>query len=238
MRKILCLTALAATILTFSVRAQEKANTEIEASGKIVTKEINVQSFDQLDVSGLFSVILSQNNKEGVRIEADENFQPLFEVKNEGSKLIISMKKDVSLNTKGKSTMKIYITFKKLKNMELKTVGNVSSDQQLSFDDISIQNKSVGSVSLKLTAAKLDVANKSVGDVNLDGKAENAVIRNNGVGSFNAASFVVQKMDIESTGVGSAEVNAAKELKVKDSFLGKVKNTGTASPRRMNKVVI
>ncbi len=53
-----------------------------------------------------------------------------------------------------------------------------------------------------------------------------------------AASFVVQKMDIENTGVGSAEVNAEKELKVKDSFLGKVINKGNAPVKRMNKVVI
>jgi len=45
-------------------------------------------------------------------------------------------------------------------------------------------------------------------------------------------------MDIESTGVGGAQVNAVKELKVKDSFLGKVKNSGAATARNMKKVTI
>jgi hypothetical protein len=49
---------------------------------------------------------------------------------------------------------------------------------------------------------------------------------------------VVQKMDIDNSGIGSAEVNAEKELKIKDSFLGKVTNKGNATIRRMNKVVI
>jgi len=74
--------------------------------------------------------------------------------------------------------------------------------------------------------------------VKLNGKAENAIIKNRGVGSVQAASFVVQKMDIENDGVGSAEVNAAKELKVKDSFLGKVTNKGTAPVKRLKKVEI
>jgi hypothetical protein len=96
----------------------------------------------------------------------------------------------------------------------------------------------VGSVDLKLTAQSVNLDNTSVGNVKLNGKAENAVIKNKSVGSIMAADFVVQKMDIDNNGIGSAEVNAEKELKVKDSFLGKVRNKGAATIKRMNKVVI
>ena len=122
--------------------------------------------------------------------------------------------------------------------MDLKTVGNVSSEQSLNFDDLDIDNKSVGSVDLKLTAQSISLDNKSVGDVTLNGKADNAVINNKSVGSLMAGDFVVQKMDIDNNGIGSAEVNAAKEIKVKDSFLGKVTNKGAAPIKRVKKVVI
>ena len=193
-------------------------------------------SFDELDVKGVFNVLLTQGSKESVKIEAEDNLQDLFEVKTEGSKLSIGMKKDVNFNSKKK--MKVYVTFKKLKSMDLKTVGDISSEANLRFDDLKINNKSVGSVDLKMTAQNLDIDNKSVGNVKLNGKAENALIKNKGVGSVQAADFVVQKMDIDNSGVGNAEVNAEKELKVKDSFLGKVTNKGKATARRMNKVVI
>ncbi len=48
-----------------------------------------------------------------------------------------------------------------------------------------------------------------------------------------AGGFVVQTMNIENTGVGAAEVNAEKDLKVKDSFLGKVKNKGGAKVKKL-----
>jgi hypothetical protein len=229
-------------LLSFtSVLAQEKEKdkdkTKIEGSGNVITKDVAVQSFDEVSIKGVFSVLLSQGNKEQVKIEADDNLQELFEVKNEGSKLIISMKKDVNFQTKDdKNKMKVYITFRKLKTIDLKTVGNVSSDGNLSFDNLKIENKSVGSVDLKLTVQSLDIQNKSVGNFTLTGKADHAVIKHNGVGSFKASNLVVQTMDIEALGVGSAEVNAAKELKVKDSFLGKVKNVGAATTKK--KVVI
>lgn len=171
-----------------------------------------------------------------MKIEAEDNLQELFEVKNEGSKLLISMKKDVNIHSKKK--MKVYISFKTLKTMELKTVGNVSSEQTLSFGKLELDNKSVGNVDLKLSAQHLDIDNKSVGTIKLQGKADNVVIKNNSVGSIEAAGFLVQKMEIDNHGVGSAEVNAEKELKVKDNMLGKVVNKGAATARRMNNVRI
>jgi len=117
-------------------------------------------------------------------------------------------------------------------------VGNVSSEGNLNFGDLSLANKSVGSVDLALNAQRLDIKNKSVGNLKLSGKANNAVIRSNSVGAIKASDLLVQTMDIDNDGVGSAEVNAVKELKVKDSFLGKVKNAGSATAKRINKVVI
>jgi hypothetical protein len=215
---------------------KHKSKPKIEGSGNVITKDISVQPFDELKASGVFSVYLKQGGKEEVKIEADDNLQDFFEVKNEGSKLVIAMKKDV--NFKSEKKLKVYVTFKNIKSMELSMVGSLSSEDNLNFGDLNINNKSVGSLDLKMTAQTLNIDNKSVGSVKLNGKAENAMIKNNGVGSIQAASFVVQKMDIENTGVGSAEVNAEKELKVKDSFLGKVVNKGNAPVKRMNKVVI
>ncbi|HEV7622130.1 MAG TPA: head GIN domain-containing protein, partial [Flavisolibacter sp.] len=210
----------------------------LEGNGKLVTRDVAVQSFDALKASGVYELKLSQGNKETVKIEADENLQDLFQVRNEGSKLVIDMKKMEHTNLKMKDKIRIYVTFKKLKSLELSTVGNVISEAPLTFDDLEVNNKSVGNVDLDFTANKLQLNNKSVGNVKLHGKAQNADFHNNGVGSLQAGDFLVQTMNIENNGVGSAVVNAEKNLKVKDSFLGKVRNKGAATVHKMNKVVI
>jgi len=234
MRKIFLL-AFSALILNRASIAQEKQET-LEGNGRLVTRDVNVSPFDALKASGVYELKLSQGSKETVRIEADENLQDLFQVRNDGSKLIIDMKKLENKNLKTKNKMRVYVTFKKIKELELSTVGNVGSEDQLTFDDLDMENKSVGNVDLKLTANKIDLQNKSVGNLKLSGKAQNAVFKTSGVGSLEAGSFVVQTMNIENSGIGHAEVNAEKDLKVKDSFLGKVKNKGTAQVRKMNKV--
>lgn len=236
---------LVATLSILSLNAQEHkdqkhtiadhSNTpRIKGSGNLITKDVNISSFDELEVQGLYSLVLTQGDKESLKIEADDNLQELFEVKNEGTKLIVGMKKNTNIETDNK--LKVYITFKKLKSLDLKTVGNISSAGNMNFDNLKISNKSVGSLDLKVTAQTVEIDNKSVGNVNLDGKAQSATIRNKGVGKVNAGSFVVEKLDIDNSGVGSAEVNVTKEIKVKDSFLGKVTNKGAAPmPKKLNK---
>jgi len=239
MKKMLFLT-FAGLLLTSLSHAQKDKNDNnketIEGNGKMVTRDVAVSSFDVLQASGIYELKLSQGSKESVKIEADENLQEYFNVHNDGSKLVIDMEKLKNKNLKNTGKMKVYVTFKNLKELDLKTVGDVSSEEQLSFEDLDLNTKNVGDVTLKLTAKKIDVDCKGVGDVKLSGKANEAIVKNKGVGSFKAGNFVVQTMNIENQGVGSAEVNAEKDLKVKDTFLGKVTNKGNATMRKMNKV--
>lgn len=235
MRKILIASAIGMLLAQATVAQEHKT---IEGNGKLVTRTVDVKSFDALKASGVYDLKLSQGTTEGVKIEADENLQELFHVRNDGSKLIIEMDKLKNTKLNSKNKMRVYVTFKNLKEMELSTVGNVSSEKRLSFDDLEFRNSNVGNVDLELTANKINVQNRNVGNVELSGKAQDAVFTNRGVGNFKAGDFVVQTVEIENSGIGSAEVNAEKGLKVNDNMMGKVKNKGAAPLRKKNKVVI
>jgi hypothetical protein len=235
MRQILVLSALT---LLFNAAALAQKSERIEGNGKIITREIPISSFDQLEASGIYELRLSQDSKESVKIEADENLQEYFEVKNDGSKLVINMNKMKNKNLNTKKTMKVYVSFKTLKDLNLAVIGNIVSEEALSFSDVKMHNQNVGNVDLKLTANKITIDNHSVGNVTLSGKADDAVINNEGVGSLRAGDFIVQTVSIENKGVGSAEVNAEKGLKVKENFLGKVKNRGAAPAKHYGKQLI
>ena len=77
-------------------------NNKLEGNGKLVTREVEVTSFNTLKAQGVYELHLVQGSKEGVKIEADENLQDLFTVKNDGTKLVVEMKtpKNTSLNIK------------------------------------------------------------------------------------------------------------------------------------------
>jgi hypothetical protein len=235
MRNVLFL-ATFALLATVSVNAQKSDRETIEGNGNLVTRDVAVSSFESLKASGVYELKLLQGDKESVKIEADENLQQYFNVKNEGQALVIDMKE--LRNVKNKNKMRVFVTFKKLKELDISTVGSVNAEKELNFADLEIKNASVGKVDLRLSANTVKLNNSSVGNVILVGKAQNADFRNSGVGSLDAGSFVVQTLNIENSGVGSATVNAEKDLKVKDNMLGRVKNRGAAPMRKNNKVVI
>jgi hypothetical protein len=210
--------------------AQE--NEGVTGNGKIVTADVPVKSFDVLKASGVYELKLQQGDKESVKIEADENLQALFHVRNEGSSLIIEMGKTKNLHLKKGNHLTVYVTFKTLKSLDLNMVGNVRSQAQLSFADVKMNNNSVGNVNLAFTANRVELDNQSVGNVTLSGRAQNAIFHNEGVGNLEAGNLLAQSVQIENEGVGHAEVNAEKEFKVKDSFLGKVKNKGAAKAQK------
>ncbi len=237
MRKLFFL-ATAALLATAFAKAQKSERETIEGNGNLITREVAVSSFESLKASGVYELKLLQGDKEAVKIEADENLQPYFSVKNEGEALVIDMKALKNVNLKNKSKMRVYVTFKKLKELDISTVGSVNTEKELNFADLEIKNASVGKVDLRLTANTVKLKNSSVGNVILAGKAQSADFKNSGVGSLDAGSFVVQTLNIDNSGVGSATVNAEKNLKVKDNMLGRVKNKGTAPMRKNNKVLI
>lgn len=237
MRKTL-LIASAALFVSMAVKAQKEKTETIEGNGKLVTKELPVSSFESLKASGVYELKLSQGVAESVKIEADENLHQYFNVRNEGKTLVIDMKGTKNKNMKLKNKLKVYVSFKKLREMDLNMVGDVKADASLSFADLDLENNSVGKVELDLSATTLKLKNNSVGKVKLSGKAENAMVEHNGVGNLDAGSLVVQTMKIDNSGVGGAEVNAAKELTVSDNMLGKVKNKGTATVKKNKKVEI
>jgi hypothetical protein len=241
MKKIISFTFL---LFSSAIILAQKGET-IVPSGNIITKDVTVKPFDAIDAKGLYELILTQGDKESVKIEADDNLQELFSVSNDGNTLVIDMPKlrDKNINFNDKKEdhelhLKVYVTFKKIKSLDVGVIGSVHSTVPLKFEEFEIDSKNVGNVELQLTANKLTISNKGVGNITLTGTATDAIVDNKGVGKFDGEDLIVQTMDIDNSGVGSANVNVQKDLKIKESFLGKVSNKGNAKQHKMDGVAI
>ncbi|CAN5476533.1 head GIN domain-containing protein [soil metagenome] len=240
MKKIIIASLLMAICGTSAV-AQKK--TTIEPSGRIITKEVSVQPFDAIKAGGLYELILSQGDKESVKIEADDNLMDLFSVKNNGNTLEIDMPRleDKNIDFKSKDEkkslkLKVYVTFKNLRRLDVAVIGNVLSATGVKSGSFTLESKNIGNVELKLTADKLTVNNKGVGNMTLSGNVKDADVKNKGVGQFDSEELLVQTMKIDNSGVGHASVNVAEELTIKETFLGKVNNKGAAKTHKMDGV--
>jgi hypothetical protein len=236
------------SLLVFAgVAAHAQDGDYLKPSGNVITRNVAVKPFTAIKADGLYDLILTQGNTEAVKVETDDNLQSLIEVSNDGNTLVIDEPKlrNHSLHlTSGddehykRQHFKVYVTFKSINSLDIQTIGNIHADAPLNFDALEINDRTVGNINMSITASKLTVTNKGVGSITLSGKVNDAVITNSGVGAFKGQYLVVQTMHIANTGVGHADVNVVKDIMVKDSFLGKVNNSGPAKTHKMEGVEI
>lgn len=213
---------LALLTTTTNLNAQKKW----KGDGNVVKEKRTVEAFDQLELSGVFNVQISQGDKEEVIVETDQNLQPLVETVNENGKLIIKSKKGVK-NQKS-TKMMVYVTVTDINNLEIGGVGNVSCTNQLVLDNLDLEISGVGNTNLELDCEELNAELSSVGNIELAGEVETAFVENSGVGNLNALKLEVQNLDLENSGIGNAKVYAIQELSVENSGMGNLHYKGDA----------
>src|SRR3978361_679488 len=105
----------------FSFLVVAQKHETINPSGNIITKYVTISSFNSIKADGLYELVLTQGDKESVKIEADDDFQEWFEVSNDGNSLVIEIPepKNSNINFNDEShehklSLKVYVTFKQL----------------------------------------------------------------------------------------------------------------------------
>lgn len=176
-----------------------------KGNGNIVKREFPVNEFTDLNIDGFLNVHLLQDDDHSLTIEIDENLVNHLDIKQFGNKLQIGFDRDNIKPTK----KDLYVSFKTLEKLVFRGVGNIECDNELVFEKLSISNLGVGNISLK-------------------GRAEEVTLKNSGVGGIYAFDFIVQKLDLDNSGVGSVKVYAEKELVIKNSGVGSVRYKGGA----------
>ena len=197
---------------------------KVTGNGKLISENREVSSFNQIDIEGVFNVVLTQGEKESVKVETDENIQPLILINVADNVLSVKMKDSTSINKMKK--INIYISVVDISKLTSNGVGSLKCPQKLKLKDFELITKGVGATDLKLSVEKLTIHSEIVGALILSGEANEVVISHNGVGIIEAFELKAEKLSLHSDGIGSAEVYASKELTINSSGLGGVKYKG------------
>jgi len=202
----------------------------ITGNGHVITKDVNVDSFNELEIDGVFNIVFQQGDKEAVTIEADENIAKLIRVKNVNNRLIIDYKEEVSIRKSTK--LNIYVTIVDITEMDLSIVGDVLTKSILTQHNIEITNNSVGNIELNINCDNLVLKNSSVGDFTISGTSNELDLHNSSVGDILAKNFISNAVIVSNSGVGDVEVYARNFLDVTSSGVGNVDYFG--NPKSKN----
>lgn len=215
-------------ILNLSVNAQK-----LKGNGNVVSEVTEVNEFNHLSLKGVFNTTLIQGDKPQVIIETDENLIQTIQIIEDGGKLTIKSKK--GMNIKKSTKMNVYVTLQNLDDLEIKGVGNVSTENMLTFaDPLNVEIEGVGNTHLQLDCGELDANFSSTGNIELEGKVAQAAIRNTGVGNLNAFDLLVENLEIDNSGIGNVKIYASNTLTIQSSGIGNLEYKGDAEIKDFN----
>lgn len=216
--------------VTISTSNGESGDT-VSGNGVAETKSLELGSFDQIDIEGVFNVVLTQGKKESVSIETDESIQPMILSSVENGILKIKMKDSVTINKIKKITVRI--GFVQLHKLSTTGVGSLETPAILNLDRLEFTNKGVGLSELKINADSLTIRSEQVGGMKLSGHVSVVKITQNGLGAIDAFGLISQRLQLDADGIGAAQVNVQKELVVNAKGLGAVQVKGDPKVKRI-----
>lgn len=196
----------------------------------LVTTTSQLTDIHTIKVNGVVDVHIKMSDSENVRyVFNNKQFKNKSTFEDGELKMNFpSNKRGFKLFGTSNYKVQAYVSVKRLSHIQMNGVGTVKTEGLLETDQIKVVNKGTGSMKLQLDAIKIKGYNAGVGSLRLSGSADTASLSNKGVGSLDAEKLIVQVLDGKNDGIGSMEVYAEKEIKLRNSGVGSLHYSGSA----------
>ncbi len=197
----------------------------VRGNGDVQKETRKVSSFDGIEVSGAFKVYIKQGATEEVVVESDANLLPLIRTEVVGSTLRIDTRKPVNNVT----TMKVYITMKELKRIDVSGAVDILSEGRISVPELSYDASGASEVDMEIAVQRLKVDCSGAGKIKLRGTAANVGMDLSGASDVFAYDLAAETYDIDISGAGNAQINVSKSLRAEISGAGSIRYKGSPS---------
>ncbi|MGC4035815.1 MAG: head GIN domain-containing protein [Chitinophagaceae bacterium] len=182
------------------------------------TETRKLSSFDKMDLSGPFDIILDKGSEESVKIIAEN--VPLNKIITEvsGKTLEIRLEKGEYRNVKGK----IYVTYKDVDAINKSGSGNLTCNNDFTAGQFSLDFSGSGNISGKsIKAAHVKISKSGSGSIKLQGvDADDADFGMSGSGDVDINGGTAKTQTIHLSGSGSIRSNGMKSTECTASISG------------------
>ncbi len=195
----------------------------VHGDGNVLKETRKTGSFNGIEVSGAFDIVMKQGATEEVIIESDANLLPLIRTDVVGGILKIETKKPVSHVT----VMKVYITVKELKRIETSGAVDIRTDGRINVPELSIEASGATDSKLEIAVTKLKLECSGASKIRFSGSATDVSMELSGASDIFGYDLLAESYDIDISGAGNAQVNVSKKIHAEISGAGSVKYKGS-----------
>jgi hypothetical protein len=191
--------------------------------GNVLKETRTVASFDGIEVSGAFDIILKQGAAEEVIVEADANLLPIIRTEVVSGTLMIETKKPVHHVT----VMRVYVTVKDLKRIDVSGAVDINTEGQITVPELSFDASGASDSKLDIVVQKLRLNCSGASKMKFSGSAVDVNMDLSGASDIFAYEMPAENYDIEISGAGNAQINVSKKIRAEISGAGSVKYKGS-----------
>lgn len=212
-------------LLTTSFAGGCMMGTGVRGNGNVVKEERNIKAFDEIQISGAYTIYLTQGNKEELIIEADENLMDLIITKVVDGKLKIYNRESF----RNPEKLDIYLTFVDIDEISLSGAVEIESMNTFTLNELSLDVSGAAEIFLNIELKELDAELSGASEFEIVGFAKEVVIEISGASELDASDFKVEEMQIEISGAADAKVFATESLEINASGASNIKYRGNPS---------
>lgn len=190
----------------------------IEAEGEVVTREISLDNFSKIELTGSSKVTLMQGESQVVRITAAQNLIDLLnrEVKSDEWEIkfnrCIESAEDISIE----------ITIPEIEELSVEGSGSIKGDGLISSNLLELSVDGSGELDLNIDAKELESEINGSGDLKLKGNTKTHEIEINGSGDVEAYELTSDEATVEINGSGDVKLDVSYSLEVEVNGSGDV----------------
>ena len=194
----------------------------IRGNGNVVKEERSVSGFEAVEVSHGIEVLVSQDSTEKVIVETDSNIQKILKTEVSGGKLNIFMEEGVS----HASTLRVYVTVKRLKSVETGSGSHVKSESKINADKLEMHSSSGSGIKMEVVCDQLTTESSSGSNLKVWGSAKSLNADSSSGSGIDASGLAAEKGDLSCSSGSHIVAQITKEVKANASSGGGINVLG------------
>lgn len=223
MKNSILLVVFSALFFTTIANAQWSDN-KVKGNGKIITEKRTTASYDEINVSGFFDVVLVSGKEGAISIQAEENILRYIKVEVEGNVLKIYTEKNVNISTN--KNIILTVPFEQISFVSLSGSGDIISKNTIVSPTFKAKLSGSGDLTLDVKSSDFEVNLSGSGDVVLTGNSDNFVSKTSGSGDVDATNLSTKNANLTISGSGDMKVNCTESLFARVSGSGDIEYKG------------
>jgi hypothetical protein len=197
-----------------------------KSTGEVLFEDREVSRFDTIIVYNVINLILTNEKKHSVRVEAGKNLLPFIETSVEDGKLIIRNNNKCNFVRSYKVPVNVYVSTPILSSLSQLGSGNITCTNTLGAGYFYFYNYSGADAEINLDAPYSYLNNSGGGDVRITGKSNEFYCFSRSSGFIFAGDFKTSTTTLNATGTGDIFLNAENELKILRTGAGNIYYSG------------